>query len=152
VHVPKVTIDQRERDVSHVRTNTMGDLGELAGFSQTLYKGMLDSAELYSPSVPLVEADTLIMKRAGKVESVLHGFKQSLDGEWNRSQAVSVETGTGLVSVQALDLRVTPARGRMTASVYVPKPKGATGEKPDMKVRVTAVGLGEKHPRITLEI
>lgn len=153
VHVDKATIDQRDRDVSNVETNTLGDVAEIAGVTDMLYKGMLDAAELYSPTLPPVEVDELVMKRAGKLDSVLHGFRQSLDGEWNRSQAARVQPpggGDQPVSVRSLDMRVTPDKGKMTANIFLSDP--SPGEKPDMTVNVEGHRLDASHPKISLEI
>jgi len=153
VHIDKATIDQRDRDVSNVETNTLGEVADLVGAMDSFSKGMLDAAEMYSPSLPSVEIDEVTMKRAGKMDSVMYGFSQSLDGRWNRSQAKRVEMpggGNGLVSVQALDMRVTPQQGRMTASIFITKP--SPGEQPDVTLEVQGRKLDAKRPHISIEI
>jgi hypothetical protein len=152
VHIEKAVIDQRERDVSDVHTDALGEMAKVAGLSDTLFKGMLDFSELYSPTSPPVTIDELDMKRAGKREALLHGFRKSLDGHWDRCWAATVETpGVGsAVAVQALDMRVTPSHGRLSASVYFTRPK--LGQEPDLAIHVEGRHLDERHPQFNVKL
>lgn len=147
VWLEKLTLDQRERDVSHIDSNMLGDAMHVAGFSDTLVKGMLDASELYSTDPLPVTVDELVMKREGKREVVLHDFRKALDGVWDRSWASRVETpglSSSLVAVQALDMRVTPSHGRLNASVYFATPKH--GQPPDLALHVEAKQLDKTKP------
>jgi len=152
VHVDKVTTDHRERNVSAVETNTLGDASAIVGMSDLLFKGMLDFAELYSPTVPPIDVDELVMKRAGERNAELHKLHVSKDRDWNRVQAETVQVdGLGdLVSVQALDMRVTPEKGRLNANVFITKPD--PGDEPTLTVKVEGQDLSQKHPRISMRI
>lgn len=148
VHVEKVTIDQRDRDVSHIKADTMGDMAEVTGLADVLYKGMLDFSELYSPTAPPILVDKLTMTRAGKKEAVLQEFRKTADGDWDRCRAPRVEAPgiAKLVALRELDMRVMPSRGLLKAGVYLDK-KPEPGEKPDIAVAIEGERLDGKHPK-----
>jgi hypothetical protein len=152
VTVDKVEIDMRDRDASKVRTDTEGDLVEITGLADMLFKGMLDFSELYSPSAPPVTVRELTMSRAGKREAVLKDFRKTSDGEWDRCQAPSVSAPgiAQLVSVRGLDLRVMPSKGRLNADVYLTKP--GPNSKPDITVTVEGRRLDQPRPQFEVEL
>lgn len=152
LHIPKITVDMRDRDISNVKPDTISELAAVTGLMDMLYKGMIDFSEMYSPDAPPVFIDELTMLRAGKREARLQGFRKTGDGEWDRCQATDIQaTGIAkLVSLRDLDLRVTPARGLINLSIYTSKPD--TGEKPDMSVGIQAKALDSQRPRFSIEL
>jgi hypothetical protein len=142
----------RDRDVSNVKADTMSELAGITGLMETLYKGMIDFSELYSPDAPPVLIDELTMTRAGKREALLHGFKKSSDGAWDRCQAATVKaTGVAkLFELRKLDLHVMPDRGTLKLSILTSKPE--RGEVPDMAVAIRASALDAKRPQFSLHM
>jgi hypothetical protein len=151
VEIAKATFDQRERDISNVDTDAASALAQFVGFGDELIKGLLDSSELYSIDSPPVLIEELTMKRAGKKQSLMHGFEKTVDGEWDRSHARRVQsTGGAGTTVRDLDMRVTPTRGKLTANVYLGTPKAA--EAPDVKLRLEGRHLNGPRPSFTLDL
>ena len=152
LHIPKITVDMRDRDISNVQPDTIAELAAITGLMDMLYKGMIDFSEMYSPDAPPVFIDELTMLRAGKREAHLKSFRKTSDGAWDRCQAADVRaTGIAkLVDLRQLDLRVTPARGLMNLSIYTSTPE--PGEKPDMSVGIQASALDSKQPRFAIEL
>jgi hypothetical protein len=112
------TIDYRERDVSHVRTSQL-DLSDRR-LRQKLLAAMLDASEMYSVDAPNISVKTLTATRGGRVQFVMHAFRKSLDGTWNRSQAARVECpADAAVELQNMDMRVVPGWGKLSAVVTV---------------------------------
>lgn len=122
------TIDYRERDVSHVRA-TRSPLDQKAAdarLRQKLLAAMLDASEMYSVDAPNVSVKTLTASRGGRVQFVMHGFRKSLDGTWNRSQAERVECPAhDGVELRGLDMRVVPGWGKLSAVLTAGVPSGA---------------------------
>jgi hypothetical protein len=152
LHIQKVTVDMRDRDISNVKPDTISELAEITGLMDMLYKGMIDFSQMYSPDAPPVLIDELTMLRAGKREAQLESFRKSSDGAWDRCQAADVKaTGIAkLVNLRELDLRVTPERGLMNLSIYTSKPE--RGEAPDMAVGIRAKALDGKRPRFSIQL
>jgi len=151
VHVTRATLDFRDRDLSNVETNTLGDLARVTGATDPLLKGVLDAADMYQPDSPPVAVDQLTMLRAGKKESVMHDFTKSVEGEFDRSHAASVDMGIeGLASVRNFDMRVTPARGKLAVGVYFGDAK--RGEEPDAELRAEGHGLNTAKPKFDLSL
>jgi len=154
VQLSAAEVDMRERDVSHVEMGSFGsELSKIAGLSDSLIKGNLDSRDMYSNDSPPVSIDTVRVSRAGKLEAVMHGFEKSTDGRWDRTFAKTVEMpGAGdLMAIQAFDVRVTEARAQMSAAVYLggkPKP-GAT---PDIRLKVSGARLESAAPRFEIRL
>jgi hypothetical protein len=152
VHIENVTIDMRDRDVSHVKADTVGELAKITGLMDILFKGMLDFGQLYSPNAPPVEIDELTMRRAGKQEALLHGFRKTSDGEWDRCQSANVKAPgiATLVTLQGLDMWVKPEQGRMSLNLFLTKP--ARGAEPDMEIGVLGRQLGGAHPKFSIKL
>jgi hypothetical protein len=152
LHIEKVTVDMRDRDVSHVQADTVAELASVTGLMEVLYKGMIDFSEMYSPDAPPVLIDELKMTRAGKQEALLHAFRKSADGEWDRCQASNVEaTGVAkLVNLRELDMRIMPDRGQLQLGVYMSKPE--RNEEPDIAVDIRARALNDKRPSFSVQL
>jgi hypothetical protein len=152
LHIPKVKVDMRDRDVSHVEPDTMSELASVTGLMDMLYKGIMDFSEMYSPDAPPVTIEELTMLRAGKQEALLHEFRKSSDGEWDRCQAADVKASgvAKLVTLRSLDLRVKPDEGQLQLAIYMSKPD--KGENPDMSVAIRAEALDEKRPRFAIQM
>jgi hypothetical protein len=148
VHVKRATVDYNERDLSHVQSNTLGDIAALAGVSDKLVKSLLDASENYSDSSPPLRVDVLTMQRGGKTSAVMHDFSKSPDGAWERTYAARVESGP--IEIRQFDMRATPSRGRLTGNVYLGSAN--RDEKPDVPLVLEAEQLDAKQPRITLHL
>ncbi|MET0384698.1 MAG: hypothetical protein ABW321_02005 [Polyangiales bacterium] len=149
VHIEKVTLDQRERDVSYVATDSRGDLSKINGMSEPLLKGMLDASELYSPRAPALAIKELTLSRGGRAEAVLHDFRKAMHGgKWDRSRAERVELlgYAGEVALHELDLRVTPTDGTIAGSLrYGPPPRG-------FSIFVEGQGLDRNRPHFSVKL
>jgi hypothetical protein len=154
VHLAAAEADLRDRDVSNVQMGSLGsELSKIAGLSDALVKGNLDSHAMYANDSPLVVIDRLRVLRAGKLQATLLGFEKSTDGRWDRSYARKVEVpgARDLVSIQAFDLRVTRSRAQTSAAVYLgghPKP----GAKPDIELTVQGEKLESRSPRFEVNV
>ena len=122
------TIDYRNRDVSHVRASEMEPGRTLADrrLRQKLLAAMLDASEMYSLDAPSISVKTLTARRGGHVQFVMHGFRNSLDGSWNRSQAQRVECPADAgIELREMDMRVVPGWGKLRAMVTAGTPDSA---------------------------
>jgi hypothetical protein len=147
----RATFDQRERDVSNMKCDLTGDLAKLAGIGDSFLKGMLDNSEMYATKRPLVLIDELTIKRAGKLESVMHGYRQSSADLWDLAQAQRITGfGTELVTVSDFEMRVTPRQGNMRMSIYLGKPR--RGEAPDLVLKVDGRRLDSNRPRCSMKV
>jgi hypothetical protein len=142
----------RDRDVSHVDSDTLSQIASVTGLMDMLYKGMIDFSEMYSPDAPPVLIDELTMTRAGKREALLRDFEKSRDGEWDRCQASYVKaTGIAkMVELRNLDLHVMPERGKLELEIYLSKPDH--GDEPDMSVAIQARALNDKRPQFSIHM
>src|SRR5262245_19305045 len=118
ISMTQARIDWRERDISHVETNTLGDIGEAVGATDPVVKAMLDNAEMYSAHTTELRIEMLNVFRAGKQESVHHGFRHDLQGGWSHTHVRRVDAGAGPVDLRELDMRVTPTRSELAVSVF----------------------------------
>lgn len=151
IRLERATMEQHERSVPKVKSNTLGDMSNLVGVRDGLLKGMLDASESYSPGGPVLEADTLIAKRDGKVESVMKGFRRSYENGWDRQRAERMEGGApGFVAMRDFDMRVTKSRGKLSLAVHFGKPEA--GENPDVELKMDARGLDEKSPHVSMSL
>ncbi|HKP61335.1 MAG TPA: hypothetical protein VJV78_31620 [Polyangiales bacterium] len=148
ISIAQARIDWRERDVSHVETNMLGDIGQTFGATDPLFKAILDAAELYDAHAPELEIEKLSAFRAGKRENVQYGFRQQLDGEWSRTRARRVEAAAGPVELRDLDMRVMPSRCQLAVSIYLGTAE--RGEQPDAKLTVSGRGLDQPKPKFEL--
>jgi len=150
IDVKRATMDQRDRETAHVKSNTFGDLANVVGIRDGLVKGMLDASESFSPGGPVMHADTLIAKRNGKVESVMKDFRRTFEDGWERQHAAQLEGGGGIVAMRDFDMRVTKQRGKLSLALHLGKPE--RGESPDMKLKMEASGLDQETPRVSLSL
>ena len=151
IAIDRATFDYRERDVSHVRTNTAADLAQIVGMTDSLIKAVLDASEMYSTDSPRITVERLTMLRGGKRENVMHDFWMAVEGEWNRSHAARVDIpAEGLASVRNFDMRVTPVRGNLAMAVYLGEAE--RGEPPDAALRLEGKGLNQPHPSFDLTL
>jgi hypothetical protein len=152
VSTSSATIDQRDRDASHIENNTLGDLSSIVGVDEMLAKGILDARDMYSTRTPPFNAEKLIVNRAGKREAIMYGVEKKLEGDWSRTFAKRVDTPGigGALSIRNFDMKVTPSRGKLQLDVYMAKPK--KGDKPDMKVKMDAERLDTKKPHFALKL
>lgn len=150
VRVARAIVDQRERDVSKVESNTLGDLADLAGVLDMLVKGMLDASEMFRPGGPVVHCGTLTMKRNGKLEAVMRDFQRSHEHGWERTRAERVESGPEFASIRDFDMRVTPSHGKLRLNVFLGKPE--RGEPPDMRLEVEGDRLNQRKPHFDLSL
>ena len=119
-HLEYASVDYRERDVSKVRSSASGDSLNVLDLRQRLVRSMLDASEMYSLDAPLVTVNKLTAEREGHVELVMHGFKKTMEGSWNRSQAERVECPSDpRLAVRDLDMRVMPRRGSVSAALFI---------------------------------
>jgi hypothetical protein len=122
------TVDYRERDVSHVKTSRADVADPVADrrLRQKLLSAMLDASEMYSVDAPSISVRTLTATRAGRVQFVMHAFRKSFDGTWNRSRAERVECPADAgAELQGLDMRVVPGWGKLSA-ILVPGARGSS--------------------------
>lgn len=151
IRVARATMEQRDRDVPDVKSNALGDMSNLVGVRDGLLKGMLDASESYSPGGPVMEVDTMVAKRDGKVESTMKGFRRTFEDGWERQHAARMEGGApGFVAMRDFDMRVTKSRGKLSLAVHFGKPE--RGEDPDMELKMEARGLDEKSPYVSMSL
>jgi hypothetical protein len=151
IRIARATMEQHDRKLPDVRSNTLGDLSNLAGVRDGLLKGMLDASESYSPGGPVMEVGTLVAKRDGKVESIMKDFRRSFEDGWERQHAARMEGGApGGIAMRDFDMRVTKSRGKLSLAVYLGKPE--RGEDPDVELKMDARGLNEKSPYVSLSM
>jgi hypothetical protein len=151
VRVAKATLNQRERSLDNVECNVMGELAKLQGAGDPLMKGMLDASELYATDGPQVHVDRLTMQRAGKTQSIMYGFRKSIDGQWARTQTFRVgSTGIELVTVTDLDMHVMHSRGRLVANIYLGAPQ--PGHTPDVRLKMEGRKLNQAKPHFDMEL
>jgi hypothetical protein len=150
VRVAKATIDQRERDISGVESNVLGELADMTGSTDSMVKAMLDASESYSRDDMWLVIDELTAKRGGKKESVMHRFRTNLDGEWNRTRSDLIDSGSDVMSVGDLDMRVTRSRGHVTVSMFLGKRE--PGDEPDFRLEMIGERLDSPKPKIRLRL
>lgn len=146
VEVEEVTLDYRQRDISGVEMNTTGELAQAAGIVDGFVKSMLDASETYSISGPEVIIRELLSKRGGAIESHITGFHQSTQELWSRTQMKRlVPAGQHAVTVNHLDMLVTPSDGKLRATIQV-------GPLPPIAMRLIGQHLNEAKPRMRLSL
>ena len=150
IYVARAIMDQRERDVKDVDSNTLGVLANMVGVRDNLLKGMLDASESFSPGGPVIEADTMIAKRGGKLDSVMKHFRSSYEDGWQRQRAERLEGGPDFVQLRDFDMRVTKSRAKLRLAMHFGKPKH--GEEPDVSLKMDATGLDEKRPHVNMRL
>jgi len=151
IRIARATMEQRDREVPDVKSNALGDMSNLVGVRDSLLKGMLDASESFSPGGPVMEVDTLVAKRDGKVESTMKGFRRTFEEGWVRQHAERVEGGApGFIAMRDFDMRVTKTRGKLSLAVHFGKPE--QGENPDVELKMDARGLDEKSPRVSMSL
>jgi hypothetical protein len=150
VWMAQATIDKRERDVSNVETNTLGDLGKLVGMTDPQVKAMLDEADSYSLHQPEIRIERLTALRGGKRENVMIRFRHWVDGEAMRTHAARVEIGGAPVDLRDLDMSVTPAHGELAIAVFLGKAE--RGERADTTLKIVGRGLGKQKPSFDLSL
>jgi hypothetical protein len=115
------TVDYQARDVSHVKASQPDAVSQSSAelhLRRKLLGAMLDASEMYSVDAPRISVKTLTVTRAGRVQFVMHAFRNSLDGTWNRSQAAWVECpADASLELRTLDMRVVPGWGKLSASL-----------------------------------
>jgi hypothetical protein len=147
------TVDYRERDVSHVKANQPDASRTLAELHlrQKLVSAMLDASEMYSVDAPNISVKTLTATRGGRVQFVMHEFRKSLDGSWNRSQAERVECPSDAsVELRGLDMLVVPGWGRLSA-VLAQGSRARTNEQ-SVALRLEGRRLDGLRPRVVTEL
>lgn len=150
IRVERASMDQRDRDISHVRMNTVAELADLVGITEELIKSLLDGSESYSSEGAALYIEALTTTRAGKNKAVMRRFRSTIDGEWNRTQGTSVDSVAGVETVMELDQRVT--RSRASAIIALSLGKRERGEKPDFTLLLTGEQLDSKSPRVNLSL
>jgi hypothetical protein len=151
IHLARATMEQRDREVPKVKSNTLGDMSNIIGVRDGLLKGMLDASEAYSPGGPVMEVDTLVAKRDGKVESTMKGFRRTYEDGWERQHAKRMEGGApGFIAMRDFDMRVTKSQGKLSLAVHFGKPE--RGEEPDVELKMDARGLDEKSPYVSMSL
>jgi hypothetical protein len=150
IRVARATFDQRERDLSGVESNTLGDIADLFGFRDELLNGMIDASETFMAGGPVMHCDRMVMRRKGKVESVLIGFHRTFEDGWERTRATRMEGGSRLVQIRNYDMRVTPRRAKLRFDVHLGKPE--PGDRPAMQILIEGRGLKEKRPYFEMSL
>ena len=151
-HLDFATVDYHDRDVSGARSSvrdsvSAGAPGVLT-LRQLLMKTMLDGSEMYSLDSPEVSVNKLTAKRAGRVQLVMYGFRKTVDGAWNRSQAERVECPADpRLAVRDLDMRVLPRTGTVSAALLLgPQMQGS----PPRELKLEGRQLDGLRPRFSL--
>lgn len=122
-HLDSAVVDYHDRDVSRVRSSAGSEAPDVLALRQLLVKTMLDASEMYSLDAPEITVNKLTARREGHVQLVMYGFKKTMDGAWNRSQAERVECPMDpRLAVRDLDMRVLPRSGSLSAALYVGAP------------------------------
>jgi hypothetical protein len=125
-HLDSALVDYHDRDVSRVRSSSGREEADVLGLRALLVKSMLDASEMYSLDAPEITVNKLTARREGHVQLVMYGFKKTMDGAWNRSQAERVECPMDpRLAVRDLDMRVLPRSGTLSAALLV----GARAER-----------------------
>jgi hypothetical protein len=125
-HLDSATVDYHDRDVSRVRSSAGSDAADVLALRPLLVKSMLDASEMYSLDAPEISVNKLTARREGHVQLVMYGFRKTMDGVWNRSQAERVECPTDArATLRDLDMRVLPRSGTLSAALHA----GATSER-----------------------
>ena len=153
VFVSRATLDQRERKVTNVESNTTGDLANIVGIRDNLVKGMMDASESFSPGGPIVEADTMIAKREGKVDAVMRHYRRSYEDGWDHQHAERLESAEGEkgpLAMRDFDMRATKSQAKLRLAVFLGKPK--PGEEPDIALKMDATGLDETKPHVNMSL
>lgn len=150
IEVARATMDQRDRDTSHVKSDTLGDVANVVGVRDGLVKGMLDASESFSPGGPIMRAKTLTAKREGKVESVMKDFRRSFEDGFERQHAARLEGGGGVVAMRDFDMRVNKQRGKLSLALHLGKPE--RGEDADVKLKMEASGLDQESPYVSMSL
>ncbi len=150
IRVARATFDQRERELSEVESNTLGDIADLFGFRDELLKGMLDASEAFMADGPVMHCDRLVMKRAGKVESVLRDYHRTFEHGWERTRATRLEGGSKIVQIRDYDMRVTPRRALLRFDVHLGRPE--RDDRPAMQIRIEGRGLNGKRPYFRMSL
>jgi hypothetical protein len=150
VHAKHLVMDQRQRDVSHVEKKSAGKIPGFSQMSNQFVKGMLDASEQFSTGGPMVRADTMVVKRAGKTESVMRDFTRSSEFGWDRQTASRLEGIPDVVSIRNFDMKVTPKKGELTLAIYLGKPD--PGEKPDAQLKVDGRDLNQAKPQFDIRL
>jgi hypothetical protein len=150
IFVSRATMDQRDREVPDVKSNMLGDMSNLIGVRDGLLKGMLDASEGFSPGGPVMEVETLVAKRNGKVDSTMKGFRRTYEDGWERQHAARMEGGPDFIAMRDFDMRVNKSEGKLSLAVHFGKPK--RGEEPDIELKMEARGLDEKQPRVSMSL
>jgi hypothetical protein len=150
VRVARASIDQRERDLSHVEMNALQAIANYTGMTHELVCSMLDGSETYSTSNPALTVGALTARRGGKNKSIMRNFRKSLDGRWNRTQADEIDSGPSPVTVGDLDMRVTEKSGVGVVSIYFGK--RSRGAKPDIRLELTGERLDTDKPHVRLRL
>jgi hypothetical protein len=130
IRIQRASIDERERDLARVRMNTLQELADAAGFTHEMAQSMLDRAESYASDDPALFVEALTVKRAGKPP-----------------QADSVDSGSKIITVTNLDMRVTPRRGIGTVTLRL-----GTASEPMLKLHMTGDRLDTSTPIIQLRL
>lgn len=150
IHATHLVMDQRERDVSHVEKKSAGKVPGFSSISDQFVKSMLDASESFSSGGPIVRADTLVAKRAGKTETIMKDFRRSSEFGWDRQTAAQLLGVPEVVSIRNFDLKVTPKRGELTLAIWLGKPD--PGEKPDALLEVDGSDLNQEHPKFDIRL
>jgi hypothetical protein len=144
VHIERATVDYKERDLSNVTSNTLGDIAAFTGVSDKLVKSLLDASENHSTSAPPIRIDTLTIQRAGETSAVMHDFSKTPDGIWERTSAAKVTSGP--IEINDFDMRATPSQGRLTGEVHLGK------AVPDVALEIKGAKLDTQQPSVTLHV
>jgi hypothetical protein len=150
IRVERATIDQRKRKLPEVESNTLGDIADLFGLRDELLKGMIDASETFMAGGPVIHCNRLVMKRAGKVESVMRDFHRTFEDGWERTRATRLEGGSKTVQIREYDMRATPRRADLRFDVYFGEPD--RGDSPAMQARIEGRGLNQKRPYFSLSL
>ncbi|HET8933238.1 MAG TPA: hypothetical protein VFN67_07370, partial [Polyangiales bacterium] len=95
---------------------------------------------------PSIRVKTLTVTRAGRVQFVMHAFRKSLDGSWDRSQAEWVECpADASLELRTLDMRVVPGWGKLSAIL-------AQGPRTHVALRLEGRRLDGLKPRVVTEL
>lgn len=144
------SVDYREREVPRVRANPNDEALDVLALRQRLVQSMLDASEMYSLDAPQVSVNKLTARREGRVELVMYGFKKTMDGAWNRSQAERVECPADpRLAVRDLDMRVQPRRGSVSAALFIGSHSAATRALP---LKLEGRQLDSTRPRFSMAL
>lgn len=150
IEVARASMDQRDRDTSHVKSDMLGDLANVVGIRDGLVKGLLDASESFSPGGPIMRANTLVAKREGKVESVMKDFRRTFEDGFERQHAARLEGGAGVVAMRDFDMRVNKQSGKLSLALHLGKPE--RGEAPEMNLKMEASGLDQEAPHVSMSL